>query len=751
MFIERLAQYRNFVLYDTSLSEGHPDYKKPLRIVDGKGADSTDSNDWCSYDEAVAVANNYPKYGIGFVLTNTPLSCIDLDSYKTTDESILNLHKQIHDGFNTYSELSPNGGVHIWCEGDVEARKLSTHYLEVYSTKRYITITNKPLNNVPISNRQELLQSLIHQIDSFKGKSPNKPTTTVDAVQTLPDEKVIELASVAANGQLFQDLFVGKWKDYFSSQSEADLTLCNIIAYYTDNRAQVGRIFRASELGKRGKAKRDEYLFHESWGIVTKSFDQKLSPEALEAIAKSIKSKVEIIKQEVIEAEIEDTWMLPPGLLGECIDFIFKSSIYPMTEISIAAGIAFMAGFCGRAFNTETDSGLNQYIVMLADTAAGKEGAATGISKLTNSILKDLGAFSQYTGPSTIASASGLLKWLNQHPCFLSQQNEVGYWLQKLTHPRANANDITLKGMLLAVYSKSGSSGGLAPSAYSDAKNATDFITSPCVSIIGDSTPKEFYKALTERNIEEGLVSRFTNIECPAGKMAPYKPDNATYKVPESLQWKLKALAKIAMENEKIAKVTVVKQTPEAREFELNYNEQCRIKYAEDRNNPASRIWTRAHLRLLRLGALIAVGVDPVKPLVTPDHYQWAEVLINRGVTSLTSKFSNGDIGENSNRFEQRKEVVRFFNSYFQSEWSDKLGKKYRVNQEMFALRAIPYAVIHQYVSHYIVFRNDHDPANALKSVLSDLVASGSIIKAAPEQIRIWNKRGDVYLIIDVV
>ena len=53
------------------------------------------------------------------------------------------------------------------------------------------------------------------------------------------------------NGEKFQDLWEGRWQQYrwFPSQSEADMALCSMLAYWTDSDAdQIDRLFRQSAL-----------------------------------------------------------------------------------------------------------------------------------------------------------------------------------------------------------------------------------------------------------------------------------------------------------------------------------------------------------------------------------------------------------------------------------------------------------------------------------------------------------------------
>ena len=74
--------------------------------------------------------------------------------------------------------------------------------------------------------------------------------------KTNTDKWVIDHASQHGS---FSDLYQGSWAGIYGSQSEADLSLCLILAFWTDrNTEQIDRIFRSSGL-YRDKWERQDY------------------------------------------------------------------------------------------------------------------------------------------------------------------------------------------------------------------------------------------------------------------------------------------------------------------------------------------------------------------------------------------------------------------------------------------------------------------------------------------------------------
>lgn len=259
-----LRSFPQWVCWKLEPTDGPKPAKVPYSPRVGKRASVTDPATWASFDEAAAAASKYD--GIGFVLTDAdPYSFIDLDVAE--GEQPTAEQNWIYNEFDSYAELSPSGrGVHIVVRGKVPNGKRQGN-VEIYPSGRFMTVTGKAVRPGPIADHSAKLQTMWA---SMGGNASQAAQDAPDAAQTASDRAIIDQARNAANGAKFATLYAGNWQGEYPSQSEADQALINIIGFYSKNREQVARIFRASALGQRDKAKRSDYMNR----MLSKAFDR---------------------------------------------------------------------------------------------------------------------------------------------------------------------------------------------------------------------------------------------------------------------------------------------------------------------------------------------------------------------------------------------------------------------------------------------------------------------------------------------
>ena len=200
------------------------------------------------------------------------LCAIDIDHCIDQDGKLSEMATDIADTLCCYTEISPSGeGIRIFCrvsEGfcyDKDKYYINSRAagLEVYiagMTKKFLTFTGNTLIEGDISVcDQEIMQIVDKYMKRPAPAAASQPMTTVRGLYAafdLTDQELIERAK--ATSKKFSRLWSGDITGY-PSQSEADLALCNILAYWTGcDAARIDRLYRQSAM-MRKKWERDDY------------------------------------------------------------------------------------------------------------------------------------------------------------------------------------------------------------------------------------------------------------------------------------------------------------------------------------------------------------------------------------------------------------------------------------------------------------------------------------------------------------
>lgn len=718
-----LQQLKQWIVWKYEETSSDKPTKLPYNVNTGKLASVNVASHWTTFDEACSkAAESYS--GIGLVLTESdPYTILDLDF--SLDETIINRQIKVFNEFNSYSELSPSGkGLHIVVKGMVKSGRRRSN-IEVYSSGRYITFTGNVYKNSPIYDRQGLLDILWAQIgDSV---SVNKFTGHYDEKDT--DENIIERASKALNGEKFKALNEGLWSNYYPSQSEADFAYVDMVAFYTQNRNQIARIFRNSKLGKRDKANRSDYIQF----MLNRAFDRILPTVDIEGLSNALElAKVRAAALEPVRAteQGENPYTPPPGLMGELASYIYASAPRPVPEVALAAAIALMAGIAGRAYNVN-GLGMNMYVLLLAPTGTGKEAMASGIDSLMASVKTQIPASKQFIGPAEIASGQALLKYLSKAPpCFVSLIGEFGLKLQQLSSNNANPAEIMLKRVLLDLFNKSGNGKILQPSIYSQKENNTDPINSPAVTLLGESTPETFFRAIDESMISDGLLPRFLIVEY-AGLRPPlsenYQEARPSFALIDKFGGLIDKCLKIMNAIDSgTGLVLNVKFTPEAEAIHKKFD-----KYADNEINSSSaeiikQLWNRAHVKLLKLSALVAVGCDQFEPTVTTEIVLWAKRIIEADIMKVLGRFESGKVGEPVGDSSQQTYIKRVIKEFIINPY-EKVAP-YDVPRKLWEDKLVSYGYISRRSISAPTFKGDRMGATfAIKKTITDLIDLGML------------------------
>ncbi len=720
---------------------------KPTKVpysIKGYPASVTDPSHWSSFDDCFNAFQLGGYDGLGFVFTEAdPYTFIDLDDAKG-DNAVMERHLKVFHEFDTYAEVSPSGmGLHLICKGTVIAGRRRSN-IEIYPSLRYATMTGNIYSN---RNTIKDCQSQLTQLWEQMGSGPVAQSLYQGNDKELEDDETITRKAIeAVNGDKFSKLLKGEWQDLYSSQSEADFAFIDIISFYTQNRNQIKRIFRNSPLGFRDKAKREDYLS----GMISRSFDRMLPPLDFDGMKNALELKLAKdqlklpLEVKNVEASIDTSSSmgnehssnihqtvndLPPGLLGDIASFIYQAAPRPVPEVALAAAIGLLSGITGRAYNI-SGTGLNQYVLLLAMTGAGKEAAASGINKLMNTIKMQVPTSTGFIGPSEISSGSALFKYLgNTSQSFISLLGEFGLRLQQMSSPNANGSEVSLRRMFLDLYNKSGFSEILHASVYSDKANNTSAVPSPSFSILGESTPERFYGALNEDMISEGLLPRFLLIEYKGNR--PPLNEHHTSVIPSfSL---VERLASLAAQCETVnhsnpRRVINVGRDNDATKLLADFEAYSTNLINKSGKEVIRQLWNRAHIKVLKLSALVAVGENMIEPVVNSSHVIWAANLVQADIAALTERFEAGEVGSNSFEVKQAGEIVRAIKNYIISPYDQVQKYMQFKSPQMHNDKVVPYGYLNKRLVAVAAFRNDRAGATfAIKRTIQNLIDSDRI------------------------
>lgn len=683
--------------------------KIPLDPRTGKRAGVTDHATWGTFEQAIA-----SQLWTGFVLNSDPYTVIDLDDKGNLTRDQQDVHARILSAFSdTYIERSISGkGFHIWCRGRIpEAIKRDS--VEIYTQDRYMICTGDVAKDNPIVDKQRLLEQLA-------GEMRPRPTSSfADQAASLSDDDIWRMASTAANADKFIGLCEGQWQAMgYPSQSEADEALLSILAFYSKSNEQCKRMFLQTGLGERKKAHRPDYLDRS----LVRVRSTEIAPVDLSMLASPVNPAT--------IAGNAKAFSRPPGIVGDVADYIYASAARPVAEIALAGAIALVAGVVGRAYNI-SGSGLNQYIVVLAPTGTGKEDATKGIDRLISAVRQIVPSIDTFIGPRTFASGQGLASTLETQPCFLAILGEFAHTLKQLCDASANSSQTNLHQALLDLYNKSGAGSVFRSTAHSDRDKNKKSVLSPAVSILGESTPAKFFDSLSVDQIDTGLIPRFSIIEYNG----PCVPLNSARCAPPSSdlvnRFATLAASALRVQLNDVARYQVEVDADAEKllsDFEVSSTAAVNSISSDE---VARYLWSRAHLKALRMAGLLAVGDNPGYPTVTPVHAQWSIDFVIRDVEGTAAHYRSGSVGIGDHRLSH--EVREAFASYLTLNPQQRLG--YKVPKGLLDKPIAPHGYFVRRLQKRAPFQQDKRGADkALTDTLNSLVAAGELMRIPPQQ-----------------
>lgn len=218
--------------------------KLPKNPHTGGNAQSNNPDTWGTFEEALQACEKYHFNGVGFQFANGYFG-VDLDHCLDDIDFV----DEFVETLGSYTEYSRSGnGIHIICKGTLPEGRRRRGNVEMYNTGRYFIMTGNLYNDkyTTIKDCSETIK-ILHS--KYLYEETPKVAPKVFQPIDLSDQEIIDKARNCKTGGVFQLLYSGQWQGVYSSQSEADLALCNHLAFWCQKNAQqMDRIFRTSGL-----------------------------------------------------------------------------------------------------------------------------------------------------------------------------------------------------------------------------------------------------------------------------------------------------------------------------------------------------------------------------------------------------------------------------------------------------------------------------------------------------------------------
>lgn len=724
----------------------------------------TDRKFWTTFEKAVKAYNSGIYAGIGFVLTDDdPFCCVDFDEIKS--EYARELQAEFWDKLgHTFAEESPNRFTHFWLKAKLVNGR-DRHNIGMYSSLRYMTFTGIPINNNQIVEDQYIADELWARLGREESPKteitvPRKPIKG----EVITDEEVLRRAANASNFGKFDVCWNGRWQGYYTSASELNQALFNMLGYYSQDDEQVKRIFMSSPSAindAKGKYKNDRVAKSHVDRMLAKCRDKSFAPAEIDltSIRGNIENQIAEItaaKVEQLEKEIEEkiehyeplptrdfvSDIFPQGLVGEIAQAIYDFAPVPVPEIALTGALAFMSAICGRCYNFN-GAGLNMYYLLVASSGTGKEAMQDGIDMLYYEIGKGKSGIdcSCFRGPMKIASEQAIIKHFtdSRSKSLLSIYGEVAKEFERIKNANKSSTSFDFQDILLKFYSLSGHGKVLAESIYSDRKNNAGGVENVSFSFLGQSVPKRFFETLTEDMILNGLIPRFVVVQYsgPCG----YLSEDMKRASPALIARIQDVISNAIMLNEQ-NQLLQVKADDDAKAYLREVMKYCTDYKNSTDNEVVKELWNRVHFNIQKLASIIAIGRNAYDPCINMDDVVWAYNFVYQSVRLLTSKVEEGDLGgraENVSMGQNLHKIMRIVRRWYTEEFTAAESKTKRY-AELKKEGVIPMQYIQQRAAANM--KDQH----TFKGTIEALVSSGELVRLShldKEKIRAkykWNR-----------
>jgi hypothetical protein len=364
------------------------------------------------------------------------------------------------------------------------------------------------------------------EIDAFlaehfpEPKIENRAGTASNGNGHLSDHEIFEIGLRAKNGDKLRSLLAGNCGGY-PSASEAEMALCSLLAFYTQDESQIDRLYRGSKLVR---DKWDEKHYGDGATYGERTIEKAIS-SATEIYSGKAEGDKSLLSLKSRQTEPSKPTLAPEALHGLAGEFI--KTIEPYTEADpVAVLITFLVSFgnvIGRFAHftvEETRHYLNLFAVLVGITSKGRKGlSGSTAGHIFERVDED---WSKHRKKSGLSSGEGLINEVRDERYEERPIKDGGrvtdYERVRVDEGVADKRLLVFEeefsqglktmiregNILSSIIRQAWDSGSLSPMT----KHAPIKATGAHISIIGHITKNELQKYLTETEQCNGYANR---------------------------------------------------------------------------------------------------------------------------------------------------------------------------------------------------------------------------------------------------
>lgn len=360
---------------------------------------------------------------------------------------------------------------------------------------------------------------------------------------------------------------------------------------------------------------------------------------------------------------IPEEFLEIPGFVSKLMAHTMSVAPYPNKYMSFCGALSMLSTVVGRKVTDLYDTRANLYVLGLAESGSGKDHPR----KVNLKIANEIGAHNDRDfGTSVVnnfASKEGIEDMLKKNPILLWQCDEMDGLLRSMDG-YTNENARRMMEILLELYTTSSSSYTVRLKANAE---SSETIVLPNLNLFGTCIPKNFYEAMSEKMMSNGMFGRMLIVEDNT-KRVPNDHISRDKSIPESILAQVRYWMTQCKQYDysngggtSASSCTPEKayftHSPEAmqllrgiRDIYDGEYETCR----EDGDSMGTSVWARAFELTNKLALLYTCSENPYSRVIRWTAVEWASKLVDHQCRRMLFKAREKAFGttheKNSNR-----------------------------------------------------------------------------------------------------